>query len=53
MARLTQDRRAHQRMSVIWQGMITSADLRVRCRVLCPKLGSQGQPASQNQDREE
>ncbi len=34
MARLTQDRRAHQRMSVIWQGMITSADLRVRCRVL-------------------
>ncbi len=34
MARLTQDRRAHPRKSVIWQGMITNADLRVRCRVL-------------------
>ena len=34
MASLTQDRRAHPRMSVIWQGSITSADLRARCRVL-------------------
>ena len=34
MARLTQDRRVHPRMSVIWQSMITTADLRIRCRVL-------------------
>ncbi len=34
MASLTQDRRTHPRMSVIWQGTVTNADLRVRCRVL-------------------
>jgi hypothetical protein len=34
MAPLTKDRRVHPRMSVIWQSMITTADLRIRCRVL-------------------